>query len=225
MSKHNRMENSTNLFSTFDFSQLQSPDFKEDAVREEIILPILKHLGYNGYQIVRSKNLQHPFLTTGSKKRPITLIPDYLLKVDDNYAWVLDAKSPNKNIRFGDNIEQVYSYSIHPEIRTKYFALCNGRQFTAFRQDEQIPFIDLEIKELQHNWEKLARFLSSDSFQTGKSIVYEPVAKAGINNAKFNYENCRLLDEIVVKKTCRSTPFWSTRLLYKTGLECSTGIY
>jgi 16S rRNA G966 N2-methylase RsmD len=194
------MENSTNLFSTFDFSQLQSPDFKEDAVREEIILPILKHLGYNGYQIVRSKNLQHPFLTTGSKKRPITLIPDYLLKVDDNYAWVLDAKSPNENIRFGDNIEQVYSYSIHPEIRTKYFALCNGRQFTAFRQDEQIPFIDLEIKELQNNWEKLVRFLSSDSFQTGKSIVYEPVAKAGINNAKFDYANCQLLNEIVVNK-------------------------
>jgi 16S rRNA G966 N2-methylase RsmD len=194
------MENSTNLFSTFDFSQLQSPNFKEDAVREEIILPILKHLGYNGYQIVRSKNLQHPFLTTGSKKRPITLIPDYLLKVDDNYAWVLDAKSPNENIRFGDNIEQVYSYSIHPEIRTKYFALCNGRQFTAFRQDEQIPFIDLEVKDLENNWEKLARFLSSDSFQTGKSIVYEPVAKAGINNAKFNYSNCQLLNEIVVNK-------------------------
>jgi len=152
------MENSVNLFSTFDFSQLQSPDFKEDAVREEIILPILKQLGYDGYQIVRSKNLQHSFLTTGSKKRPITLIPDYLLKVDDNYAWVLDAKSPSENIRFGDNIEQVYSYSVHPEIRTKYFALYNGRQFTAFRQDEQIPFIDLEIKELRNNWEELVYY-------------------------------------------------------------------
>ena len=31
-------------------------------------------------------------------------------------------------------------------------------------------------------------------------MIYEPVAKAGINNTKFNYENCRLLDEMVVRK-------------------------
>ncbi len=125
-----------NLFQ-FDFSQLNSPDFKEDSVREVLILPLLQQLGYEQSQIIRSKSLQHPFLKVGSKKRKITLIPDYLLKVADNYAWVLDAKAPNEEIKSGDNVEQVYSYSIHPEVRSKFFVLCNGRAFSLFRQDKQ----------------------------------------------------------------------------------------
>ncbi len=122
-----------NSITNFDFTQLNSPDFKEDSVREILILPLLFALGYQNQHIVRSKTLQHPFLKIGSKKRPINLIPDYLLKVEDSYAWVLDAKAPNQNIKTGDNVEQVFSYSIHPEIRTKFFALCNGRAFSLLR--------------------------------------------------------------------------------------------
>jgi hypothetical protein len=99
----------TQLFSSFDFTQLNSPDFKEDSVREVLILPLLQALGYEQTQIVRSKALQHPFLKIGSKKRPITLVPDYLLKVGDSYAWVLDAKAPNEEIKTGDNVGQVFS--------------------------------------------------------------------------------------------------------------------
>jgi hypothetical protein len=39
----------------FDFTQLNSPDFKEDSVREILILPLLFALGYQNNQIVRSK--------------------------------------------------------------------------------------------------------------------------------------------------------------------------
>jgi hypothetical protein len=34
------------IFGDFDFSVLADDDFKEDAVREELILPIIKKLGY-----------------------------------------------------------------------------------------------------------------------------------------------------------------------------------
>jgi len=34
----------------------------------------------------------------GSKKRPINLIPDYALKVENNIAWVLDTKAANQKI-------------------------------------------------------------------------------------------------------------------------------
>src|ERR1039458_1534033 len=107
----------------FDFSLLDSPDFKEDSVREEIIMPMLKALGYSSSgpnKITRSKALQHPFITIGAKRRPIQLIPDYLLSVQDNLTTVLDAKAPGEEIKFGDNVEQVYSYAIHPEIRVPY---------------------------------------------------------------------------------------------------------
>jgi hypothetical protein len=71
-----------NLFSDFDFELLKSPEFKEDSVREELILPILKALGYSvhgQYKIIRSKKLRHPFVSVGSKEVPLTNFPDYLL--------------------------------------------------------------------------------------------------------------------------------------------------
>jgi len=86
-----------NIFSEVNFQEvLNNPDFKEDSVREVIILPILKALGYGESNIIRSKTLQHPFLKIGSKKRPVNLVPDYVLKVEHNYAWVLDANLSNK---------------------------------------------------------------------------------------------------------------------------------
>lgn len=187
------LENITN----FDFSQLDSPDFKEDSVREILILPLLFALGYQNQQIVRSKTLQHPFLKIGSKKRPINLIPDYLLKVEDSYAWVLDAKAPHENIKNGDNIEQVFSYSIHPEVRTKFFALCNGKAFSLFRQDVQEPILYFELANIFDYWEQLSGYLSPSSFQTGKTISYEKIKKSP---EKFNYLERPLLEEITPKR-------------------------
>ena len=87
------------LFGDLNFKQLAAnPDFKEDSVREVIILPILKELGYTQDNIIRSKTLQHRFLKVGSKKRAINLVPDYALKVENNFAWVLDAKAPSQKI-------------------------------------------------------------------------------------------------------------------------------
>jgi DNA modification methylase len=163
-------------------------------------LPILYALGYTQTHIVRSKSLQHPFLKIGSKKRPITLIPDYLLKVEDSYAWVLDAKAPKEDIKAGGNIEQVYSYSIHPEIRTKFFALCNGLAFSLFRQDTQEPILYFELADIADYWEQLSAYLSADSFQSGKTFTYTNVKKATQSKANFDYLNCQLLEEINPKR-------------------------
>jgi len=187
------------LFQDFDFSQLNSPDFKEDSVREVLILPLLQKLGYEQSQIVRSKALQHPFLRMGSKKRPITLVPDYLLKVDDSYAWVLDAKAPHEEIRTGDNVAQVYSYSIHPEVRAKFFALCNGWTFSLFRQDAPEPILYFKLTEIVDYWEEFSAYLSPGSFQSGKTFRYVTVQK-WVRATEFDYLNRPLLEEIVVKK-------------------------
>jgi len=86
--------NSVRLLSDFDFSLLDSPSFKEDSVREELILPILKTLGYASSgkgKIHRSKTVSHPFVKVGTKKRQLTNFPDYLLEAEGKYVWVLDA--------------------------------------------------------------------------------------------------------------------------------------
>lgn len=189
-----------NLFGQIDFNNLSlNSDFKEDSVREVLILPILKELGYTQPNIVRSKILEHPYLKIGSNKRlPIKLIPDYSLKVANNFAWVLDAKSPDQDINDSDNIEQVYSYSSHPEIRSTYFALCNGLYFSLYRRESTSePILYFSLDEIEHSWEKLSMYLSPSSFQVGKQITYEPAVKY---KSEFSYDNRPLLEEIPVKK-------------------------
>lgn len=190
------------LFGQLDFKfLLENPDFKEDSVREVIILPILKELGYIQENIIRSKSLQHPFLKIGSKKRPITLVPDYVLKVESNFAWVLDAKAPNQKIINCENVEQVYSYSTHPEIRSIYFALCNGVEFSIFRTTEtDKPILYFQVDEIEQHWNDLKTLLSVNSFQTGKNIDYNTTSATAKPKGEFDYNNRPLLEEIPVKK-------------------------
>lgn len=186
----------------FDLNYLNSPEFKEDSVREVLILPLLQALGYEQSQIVRSKALKHPFLKVGSKKHPVTLVPDYLLKVEESYAWVLDAKAPKEEIKTGDHVAQIYSYSIHPEISAKFFALCNGRAFSLFRHDHQEPILYFELTDIADYWESLTHYLSPGSFQSGKTFTYQAMAipKKDDPAIEFDYSNRPLLEEIPVKK-------------------------
>ena len=186
------------LFGKLNFNTLSgNPDFKEDSVREVIILSILKELGYEQKNIVRSKTLQHPFLKIGSNKKiPIKLIPDYVLKVDKTYAWVLDAKGVDEKVIDDEHIAQVYSYAAHPEINSIYFAICNGLEFALYRKDSyNVPVLFFRIEEIDENWETLNRFLSINSFQAGKSFAYEPIIPFKVKE-EFNYATRPLLDEI-----------------------------
>jgi len=188
------------LFGTLDIkSIIDNPDFKEDSVRETIVHPILKALGYQEADIVRSKNLQHPFIRIGSKDRPITLVPDYCLKVEGNYAWVLDAKAPNEEVTDPGHLEQVYSYTANREIRGIYFAICNGIKFILFRREQPEPILYFSIDEIENYWEKMKLILSPDSFQVGKNFTYETTT-ATAKPTGFDYKNRPLLEEIPVKK-------------------------
>ncbi|MCX6267047.1 MAG: DNA methyltransferase [Bacteroidetes bacterium] len=194
--------NKSNLFGNLDFRTIaDNPDFKEDSVREVIILPILKALGYTQENIIRSKTLQHPFLKIGSKKRPINLVPDYALKVENNFAWVLDAKAPDQKIINDDNVEQVYSYATHPEIRSIYFALCNGLEFSLYRTAHtDMPILFFSVDEIDQHWGDLKLYLSPDSFHIGKSVVYDQTETYIKAKGGFDYATRPLLEEIPVKK-------------------------
>ena len=123
------------MFTDFDFSALDDPTFKEDAVREEIIAPILRRAGYTptgSMRVQRSKPLTHPFVMIGSKKHPVSVIPDYTLFHDDRALMILDAKKPSEEIVNSIHVEQAYSYAIHPEVRCQIYGLCNGRHLSFF---------------------------------------------------------------------------------------------
>lgn len=151
------------LFKEFDFRLLENSDFKEDSVREEIIAPILNKLGYSASssnKIIRSKALTHPFVHIGTKPYKVNIIPDYLLLKDDKYIFALDAKAPGENILTGKNVEQAYSYAIHPEVRVFYYGLCNGRHFVVFQITKLEPILSIPINELDKRWDELFRLVS-----------------------------------------------------------------
>jgi hypothetical protein len=202
------MEMKQTLFGGLDFeSILSNRDFKEADVRANIIDPILKALGFTPENILREKALKSPFLRTGSRKRSVNLIPDYVLKVENGYAWVLDAKAPNQKIIGGDNVEQVYCYATHPEIRSNYFALCNGLEFACFRTtDTEKPVLYFPVKEIDKHWDDLRKTLSPGSFQTGKRFSYGEIENQKPKET-FDYGNRPMLEEIPVRKRAAKRHF------------------
>jgi 16S rRNA G966 N2-methylase RsmD len=184
------------LFQDFDFSLLGNADFKEDSVREELIQPLLKALGYTASgksKIVRSKTLTHPLVTTGSgKERKITNFPDYLLQVEEQNAWVLDAKSPHEAITQGKNLEQVYFYAIHPDVRVNFYALCNGREFVLYEISSQTALLHFHLSEIKKHWEELKNQLSPSAFI--KQAKTQP--KESAKKADFDYMAIKPLGEI-----------------------------
>jgi len=137
------------LYKDFDFSILDDIRFKEESVREELIAPLIKDLGYTNSgntQVIRNHGLKHPFVSIGSSRKSISIIPDYLMQVSEKPAWILEAKSPFEDITDTKHIEQAYSYAIHPEIRVNYFALCNGHYFTLYNISRPKPIFHIPLK-------------------------------------------------------------------------------
>lgn len=106
----------------------------------------------------------------GAGRREISVVPDYLLQVNGRYAWVLDAKAPDEEVKTGKNVEQTYFYAIHPDIRVKLYALCNGKEFAAFLIDQAEPVVYFHLAELQQHFATLKSWFSPDAFETGELI-------------------------------------------------------
>lgn len=142
---------------SFDFSVLDDPHFKEDAVREEIVAPLLWSLGYAASgpaTIRRTKPLEHPYVSIGSVRRKISLYPDYLLEFGGAVVCVVDAKRPDEDVMDKDHLSQAYTYAVHRDVKAGYYALCNGRRFVLFKVDEMtnVPALDFELTELASRW-------------------------------------------------------------------------
>lgn len=151
----------------FDFKLLDDPQFKEDSVREEILFPIIKALGCSASgknRIIRSKNLLHPFVAIGCQQKQISIVPDYVMAIEEKPSWILEAKAPNIVIKNTVYNEQAYSYAIHPEIPARYYALSNGRRFTLYSVDDFKPIFDIDMRDLSSTWEEMRALLSPENF-------------------------------------------------------------
>lgn len=112
--------------------------FNESAVREEIIAPWLRRLGYQTdteNHIVREQYLRYNKSYLGHKKPqkdwPLIGKADYTCEAKKRVRWTIEAKSPDKKISI-DDVEQAYTYARHPEVRAVYFCICNGRELRIY---------------------------------------------------------------------------------------------
>lgn len=175
------------MFSDFDFSLLDNLEFKEDAVREEIIAPIIRRLGYRpsgSIKVQRSKSLIHPFVMIGSKRHPVNIIPDYTLYVEGKALAILEAKGPQEPIVHSRHVEQAYSYAIHPEVRVRHYGLCNGRELVVYTIDQWEPILYVSVQEIEKRWASVEealhpRFLSNPEFRSFMPDYGLAMIKAG----------------------------------------------
>lgn len=177
-------------------------DFNEAAVREVVISPLLAALRYRFDQVKYDHRLQHPYLRVGSQNRPVELVPDYSLYVEERFAWILDAKAPSEDVFDVGHIAQVYSYASHPEVRAKYFALCNGLDFVLFdTAGDNTPVLQFSFKEIRHRWPEVWRKLNVSRFQSEGAGARSPLGTVRESPSEaFNYATRPLLREIPVRK-------------------------
>jgi len=153
------------MFDDFDFTILDDPGYKEDAVREDLIAPLLRQLGYRASgktRVQRSQSLIHPYVMIGSKKHSIHIIPDYTLYVDDKPVAILEAKGPSEKIINSDHVEQAYSYAIHPEVRAELYGLCNGRELVVYSMKQWEPVLSVKVHEIGIKWREVEEILHPD---------------------------------------------------------------
>ena len=163
------------MFTSFNFELLNNPEFKEDSVREELLVPLLTKLGYSASGecgIIRSKQLVHPFVMIGTQKRKINIIPDYILTYKNNPIIVIDAKAPDKSLVKSFHAEQAFSYAIHPEIRVFRYALFNGRQLVVYDVDKYAPILIVEIQKIEERWKEVESVLSAEFVLNPEKLNY-----------------------------------------------------
>lgn len=189
------------MYQHFDPVLLSDPAFKEDSVREVIISPMLTRLGYHpsgNNVVIRSKPLVQPFIYVGTRRHPVTVIPDYTLYAEGKPLLVLDAKSPAESVESRPNVQQAYSYAIHPEIRAQYFALCNGRRLAFYSVDRSEPLLNMPFEQFETHWDQIEKHLAPKYLLEPALRQFAPdfglaVTRTGLNSsAKITLLGARL---------------------------------
>lgn len=188
------------------FPPLPFEKLNETDIREEVIAPLLRRLGYQSgatNNIIREQSLRYPHLFLGRKdpkKDPeLRGKADYILEVGGRLRWVIEAKSPEVAIDV-EAIEQGWTYSNHPEVRAVYFVISTGRRLSVFRTTDGPnagPVLSLAYEELDTKFQVLANVLSPEAiardFPSLEVDVGLPIARglrslARITNGVIRYE-------------------------------------
>ncbi|MFN0009324.1 MAG: hypothetical protein ACKVXR_15580 [Planctomycetota bacterium] len=145
--------------------------FTESDVREEIIAPLLRSLGYQAgspANIIREQSLRYPRISLGRKKPG----KDPLLRGRADYIcdasgvrWTIEAKPTTQQLD-PDVVEQAFTYANHPEVRAVMFVVSNGVKMDIYQTDrgpDVPPILSVAYADLEAREQVLRNLLSPDS--------------------------------------------------------------
>lgn len=132
--------------------------YVEQDVREEIIAPILRALGYRKESMF-SVTREVPLRIAGK-----LLKPDYSLSLWEEDFWIIEAKRPSATQgKFGyAELRQALEYAVHPEINAALLVLCDGHAIEIFdrEHDLETPILRVERANLVRDFDQLRALLS-----------------------------------------------------------------
>lgn len=159
------------MFESLDFLQLNEAD-----IREEVIAPLLRRLGYRSgtdNNVIREQplSLRYPRALLGRKnpnKDPLLRgKADYICEVPGPIRWVIEAKPPSAEITL-DDIEQAFTYANHPEVRAVVYCVCNGHVLKAFQTNlgpDAEPPLSIQYSEFNERFDEIGNLLLPDSIR------------------------------------------------------------
>lgn len=200
------------------FESLHFEKLNETDIREEIIAPLIRILGYRSgtnNNVIREQSLRYPRAFIGRKdaKRDPLLRgkADYILEANGKVRWVIEAKAPDATIDI-DAIEQAWSYANHAEIRAVYFVLTNGKTLQIYQTNQGPnigPIFSATYDELDLKLAKIKNILAPESILRDHPEIIpdlgEPLGPGlrsfvRISNGQIKYEkspiNLRVLSEL-----------------------------
>ncbi|CAN7784248.1 type I restriction enzyme HsdR N-terminal domain-containing protein [Variovorax sp. LjRoot175] len=142
----------------------------EADVREEIIAPLLRYLGYRRgteHNIIREQSLTYDRIQLGRRKATDPLLrgrADYICEAGRKVRWVVEAKAPSAPLD-AETEAQAWSYANHSEVKAVYFVLTNGRQFRLHetsRGPGVPPLFDLTYEDLPDNLQAIVNTLGPE---------------------------------------------------------------
>lgn len=141
-----------------EIQMLDASAFTEMDVREDIIAPVVRALGYKkqtDFSISREKHL---------KLMGDELYADYSLTLWEEHFWIIEAKKVKRKAKrfIAAEVKQAIIYATHPEIDAPLFVLCDGRIFHVFDRETSVtePILKVEVKHLVRDFDKLRALLS-----------------------------------------------------------------
>lgn len=188
------------------FLPLKFEKLNESDIREEVIAPLLRALGYRSgteNNIIREQSLRYPRTFLGRKKPERDPLlrgrADYILEVNRRLRWIIEAKAPDASVTV-DDVEQAWTYASHPEVRALYFVVCNGISLVVYRTHDGPncpPILSIPYERLDADFDQLQSLVAPDSlirdFPEVKPDFGPPIAPglrsvARITNGLIRYE-------------------------------------